>query len=115
LVVSAGTGCGPRKLPASDLEQATALITQTFDDWKAGATLDAQRSKSPPVYVAEELWLGGSKLKEYQLAGPGEAFGTNIRFKVKLKCTDSTGRTKDRDVKYLVTTTPACTISREDR
>lgn len=108
-------GCGQRTVPVSDIDQAKALITQTFDDWKAGATLDAQRAKSPPVYVAEELWLGGAKLQDYELTGPGEPSGTNIRFKVKLKCTDKSGATRDRDLKYLVTTQPACTIAREDR
>jgi hypothetical protein len=67
------------------------------------------------VYVAEELWLSGSQLTDYQLTSPGEVFGSNIRFKVKLKCSDSKGGTTDRQLKYLVTTTPACTIAREDR
>lgn len=115
LVSIALTGCGPRTVPASDVEQATALITQTFNDWKAGATLDAQRTESPPVYVAEELWLKGVKLKDYELTGPGETFGTNVRFHVKLKCIDQQGAAKDHNVKYLVTTTPERTIAREDR
>lgn len=108
-------GCGQPTAATSDVEQATALITQTLDDWKAGATLDQQRTKSPPVYVAEELWLNGAKLKDYQLTEPGEVFGTNVRFKVTLQCAEKSGATKDRTLKYLVTTTPARTIAREDR
>lgn len=108
-------GCGPRTVPASDVEQATALITQTLNEWKTGATVDAQRVKSPPIYVAEDLWQNGAELRDYKLTGPGQVFGTNVRFQVTLQCTDSAGTTKDRNVKYLVTTTPQQTIAREDR
>ncbi len=115
LAASSFGGCTARSTPVSDVDQATALITRTFDEWKNGATLVAQREKSPPVYVAEELWLNGTKLSDYKLTEPGEVFGTNIRFRVTLNCADKSGATKSRDLKYLVTTTPACTIAREDR
>lgn len=109
-------GCAKQAPQVSDVEQATVLIKQTFDDWKAGASLAAQRDKSPPVYVAEELWLNAAKLKKYELNGPGEVFGTNIRFHVTLECAGNGGKeSNDRQFKYLVTTTPACTIAREDR
>lgn len=110
------TGCGRRVPPVSDVEQATTLIKQTFDDWKAGASLAAQRDKSPPVYVAEELWLNGTKLEEYTLNGPGELFGTNVRFNISLKCLGAAStKPTTRQLSYLVTTIPACTIAREDR
>lgn len=109
-------GCAKQAPQVSDVEQATVLIKQTFDDWKAGASHATQRDKSPPVYVAEELWLNGANLKEYELNGPGEVFGTNIRFHVTLKCAGSgSNELNGRQLKYLVTTTPACTIAREDR
>lgn len=108
-------GCGPRSMPVSDVDKATVLMTKTLDAWKAGETLDEQRKQSPPVYVADELWLNGAQLKEYSLNGPGEVFGTNVRFKVKLKLIDSKGAGKERELKYLVSTTPANTIAREDR
>lgn len=115
LLVSAVVGCQSRTVPTSDLEQATKLITATLDDWRAGDSLGAQRDKSPPVYVAEELWLNGERLEGYELAGPGELFGTNVRFHVRLRCSRQSGPTRQREVNYLVTTTPACTIAREDR
>jgi hypothetical protein len=116
LLTSLVAGCAKHVPPVSDVEQATDLIKQTFDDWQAGASLDAQRDKQPPVYVAEELWLNGTQLKEYELNGPGEVFGTNIRFQVTLKFAGSrSAASNDRQLKYLVTTTPACTIAREDR
>ena len=42
--LAAGTlgGCALRSTPVSDVDQATALITRTFDEWKNGASLDAQ-------------------------------------------------------------------------
>lgn len=115
LIALSTVGCEPSPMPVSDVDKATALITKTFEAWKAGESLDAQRERSEPVYVADEQWLNGAQLKEYTLSGPGEVFGTNIRFKVKLKMIDNKGAEKEREAKYLVSTTPANTIAREDR
>ena len=108
-------GCTPRSVPVSDVDQATALITNTFEEWKNGASMDSQRERTPPVYVAEELWLNGTKLSDFKLTRPGEVIGSNIQFTVTLVCADKSGAPKNREFKYLVTTKPACTIARWDR
>ena len=109
------TGCGAKVLPVSDVDRATLLMNETLSEWQAGASLDEQRAKNPPVYVAEELWLNGTKLDKFEIAEPGELFGTNVRFGVKLSCIEKSGDKRSREVKYVVTTSPALTIAREDR
>ena len=115
LVLLLAIGCGPPQASPSDPELAKALLEETLDAWKQGATIAEIREQTPPVYVAEDIWLSGSKLQDYQLVDEGERFGTNIRFHVKLKVAGSRGAAKQRNVSYLVTTTPALTIAREDR
>ncbi len=110
------TGCGSPSVAPSSVEQATALITESLDKWQAGATLDSLRESKPPVYVADEIWQQGAVLERYELLQPGERFGTNIRFHVQLVYREGQSKTSaKRTVKYLVTTTPAYTIAREDR
>jgi len=108
-------GCGPRNVPVSDGEQATQLLSETLQAWQSGATVEDQRQKTPPVYVAEEMWLGGTKLDRFEITQPAELFGTNVRLGVRLTCVDQRGSKREREVTYLVTTTPALTVAREDR
>ncbi len=115
IAIGCVSGCATKSVAESDVERATLLITDTFGEWQAGESLDAQRSGTPPVYVAEELWLNGSMLESFEITEPGVMFGTNVRFGVKLTCVDKSGSKRVREVKYLVTTTPALTIAREDR
>jgi hypothetical protein len=110
------TGCSSPSVAPSDVEQATELIKVALDKWQAGETLDSLRESKPPVYVADELWQQGIVLESYELLTPGEPFGTNVRFNVQLVSRDGRSQAaKKRTVKYLVTTTPAFTIAREDR
>lgn len=108
-------GCGPRRVPVSDGEQARQLLSETLQAWQSGATVEDQRQKTPPVYVAEEMWLGGTALDRFEITHAAEVFGTNVRFGVRLTCVEKGGSKWDREVKYLVTTTPALTVAREDR
>ena len=107
-------GCARHHVEISNIEQASQLITSTLNAWQAGNSLDELRDSSPPIYVAEELWQNGIQLVRFDVTQPGELFGTNVRFHVKLTCSDKERQTVHA-VKYLVTTTPAYTIAREDR
>ena len=69
----------------------------------------------PPIYEADDLWNQGVELTDYTIASDGELYGSNVRLQVKLNGLRKDGETIAQQVKYLVTTTPALTISREDR
>lgn len=108
-------GCGRRQTQVSDRGQAKQVLVAVLENWKAGASVDEQRELKPPIYVAEELWQNGSQLEDYQLDGEGELTGTNVRFHVTLVLPDEKRPASNRKVRYLVTTTPAHTVAREDR
>jgi hypothetical protein len=42
-------------------------------------------------------------------------YATNVRYRVTLRVTGKDGQQREEDVRYLVTTTPALTISKVDR
>jgi len=109
-------GCGQGvAAPQSDGEAATALIDRSLRQWKEGRTVADLRGETPPIYVSDESWLKGAKLVDFTIDQDGELFGTNVRFHVTLSTADPKGKESKQTVKYLVTTTPAMTIAREDR
>ena len=107
-------GCGPATVPMSDANKAKELLKSMLTEWKSGTTLDAIKSRNPPIYVTEDLWRGSSKLEDYTLLDEGEVLGSNIRFQVKLKCTNKSGKAMEKSVRYIVTTQPALTMVREE-
>ena len=114
LVCILHAGCSPGAAPMSDAGKAKELLQTSLDAWRSGASLDDRRKASPPIYITEDLWRNGAKLSEYKLVGESEVLGSNIRFKVDLKCTIKSGKAMEKTVRYLVTTQPALTIVRED-
>ena len=113
-LVSAASGCGEAPIPVSDVEHATRLLNETLSAWKAGESVAAQRAKNPPIYVAEELWLERLPLASYRIHGSGQLVGTNVRFHVTLGLEDRKGKVTERDLYYLLTTSPAYTMARDD-
>jgi hypothetical protein len=108
-------GCGGPAVPASDVAGATELLKRSLDDWKAGKTTDELAGGKPPVFVAEDLWQKGYKLDSYGIAEPGQMLGTNVRLVVDIEASHPRLGKRKQSQAYLVTTTPALTISREDR
>ena len=108
-------GCGPPGVPVSDVDAARNLLDTSLQAWKAGRTVEQLRQEKPPIYVADDLWNQGVELTDYTIASDGELYGSNVRLQVKLNGLRKDGETIAQQVKYLVTTTPALTIAREDR
>jgi hypothetical protein len=110
------TGCfRASRVEASDAGAASTLITSTFQQWKSGRTIDDLRNADPPVYVADDFWLRGYQLTDFSVENPAEVHGTNVRLGIKLRLVDLKGKEITHSVNYLVTTTPAMTIAREDK
>ena len=114
LILFLQLGCSPRTAPMSDAAQAKELLQKMLDEWKSGTSLDELKKRHPPVYFTEDLWRNGATLNEYVMKEESEVLGSNIRFQVKLKCTNKGGKAIERPVRYIVTTQPALTIVREE-
>lgn len=107
-------GCRAPVVETSDANAANEIVISTFQQWKSGRTIDDLRNAQPPIYVAEDLWFRGYQLKDFSVERPAEVHGTNIRFGMKLRLVDLKGKESSQSVNYLVTTTPAVTIARQD-
>lgn len=107
-------GCGLKEVPVSDVSQAEVLMREVLVEWKSGNHVEALREQSPPIFVSDESWNGEQQLEEFELLGDGRRVGTNVQFRVRMKCVGAHGRKSERIVEYIVTTQPARTIARVD-
>lgn len=108
VVVGAG-GCQPRKYEAKP-DVAKALLERVLDDWKKGVTVEALRQEKPPIYVADERWMGGATLTSYTIRD-GQPFGASMRYVVAIEGPPPLGA---REVVYLVSTEPAFSVALGD-
>lgn len=107
-------GCGRSPVPQPDVDEARALIVTTMNAWASGETPAAQRGKTPPIYVADEVWLAGTRLKEFEVVGDAQTIGGTVRFHLAVVLSDDRGAVQKRDQVYVVTTHPARTVARVD-
>ena len=114
MVLSCVMGCGPSRVPLSDIQEAKSLAQQLLEKWKSGEDMSKFATESPPIFVSEDLWRKGSKLQSYAFLDEGQLFGSNVRFQITLKCLSKEGKASERTFYYLVTTTPALTFFREE-
>lgn len=116
LIWAASAGCGnPDRVPPSDVAAAESLVRDTFKAWQAGSPVRELAGGRPPVYVADDWWHAGFELDDFQIEGNGELVGTNVRVTVTLNGTHPKWGKRRATLPFLVTTTPALTIAREDR
>lgn len=109
------TGCRSDRVPVTEIGDAHRLLEATLQAWGDGESCDHQRTRQPPVYVADDWWTSGYSLRGFEVEDTGEQVGTNVRFRVRLDGLTADGQPVSRSVSYLVTTVPAQTIAREDR
>lgn len=108
-------GCAPSgvRAPPSDIETAKSLLTRSLERWQAGSLVGDLLQEDPPVYFSDDAYAKGLRLLEFELNSTGEMYVTNVKFDVSLRLQGiAGGTTRETTVTYLVTTTPALTISR---
>ena len=108
-------GCGPRQETAApvDPEKARSTLEAVLSDWKEGGSPEAWQERSPEVVVQDFDWAAGTKLKSFELLGPGESRDANLICKVKLVLEQSPRGDVERTVTYVVGTDPVLTVFRD--
>lgn len=117
LLLIAATGCGPRNVampPKASAEEAQAALEKALAHWQAGQTPETLASADPKTYVNDYDWRDGRKLRQFQLAGPAEAIGLQVRLPVALDVEHDQGQVVRSQVSYSISTTPVVSIVRDD-
>jgi hypothetical protein len=110
LAIPIAAGCGRRPVPAADPARAAALLETVLTAWRDGAACADLRSRTPPIHVADERWLGGAKLERFSIGEP-RASGPSTRFEVNLVGPPPLGT---KTAVYQVTTEPAASVTLVD-
>ncbi|MEX2174584.1 MAG: hypothetical protein WD872_09490 [Pirellulaceae bacterium] len=100
--------------PAADPAAARAALEKALGCWQMRITPAQLQESEPAITVADEDWSEGRRLLEYQLLADEQAWGTSIRWPVRLKLVLSDGREQSLDVLYVISTNPIIHISRRD-
>ncbi|MBX9623362.1 MAG: hypothetical protein K2X82_06070 [Gemmataceae bacterium] len=106
-------GCsGPPNAPV-DADVARDTLRTALDSWKRGEKADALQGGSPPIYVIDQEWQAGAVLKDYKLAGDGQAMDASLFCPVVLTVRAPGGSDVTREVTFIVSTAPNRTVSRK--
>jgi hypothetical protein len=115
MLLLSGCGEGNRAMPApSNSEVARQALEKALSQWQAGQTAESLAAASPQVYVNDFDWKDGRKLKQFQVAGPTEEVGLQVRLPVALDVEQATGQVVRSQVSYSVSTSPVVSIVRDD-
>jgi hypothetical protein len=110
-------GCGERNVSmpaAANADVARQALEKALTHWQAGQTADKLAAAEPKTYVNDYDWRDGRKLKQFQVAGPAEEVGLQVRLPVALDVEYSAGQVVRSQVSYSISTTPVVSIVRDD-
>ncbi len=114
LVVAGLGGCsqGPRDVPV-DRARAHEALKTALESWKKGEKIDALKSASPSIVCQDFDWMAGRALVAYEVTGDGKDDDSNLRIPVRITLRDEKGAEAKKDVRYIVSTSPALTVFRD--
>ena len=106
-------GCGKSKLDEPvEPAKAREALEKALDAWKKGGKPADLQARTPAVYFNEPEWAAGKELVS-STVGPVELSGRQGRARVKLTLRDRAGKVTEREIGYLIDTTPQVVITRE--
>ncbi len=107
-------GCGGYSPEAHRVDPPTAKSTlvAVLTSWQEGATPESWRQKKPEVVVQDPDWNAGAKLKSFELLDDGKAVDANLNCRVKLILQIPEKGETERNVSYVVSTSPVLTVFR---
>ena len=110
--LAAGCSPGPRNAPV-DPGKARDTLKTALESWKKGDPATALQGASPPIYIIDPDWQGGTKLVDYQIVGDGEEKDAQLFAKVRLVFRGADGKESPREVTFMIATAPNRTVARK--
>ena len=108
-------GCAPQTYQSEPVDATVAreTLAHVLEAWHDGQSIESLQKESPPIVVQDFDWMGGLKLLDYEVLGPGKEANANLIARVKLVLQKPDGETQEMTVTYLVGTAPALTVFRD--
>jgi hypothetical protein len=111
--VSALAGCGQPVAEAVDPDQAKQALRTALDAWKGGKTSAELEAQQPSIIMNESDWTGGSRLLDFTMDEAGRLDGRQVRWVVRIKLQDRSGKVTERKANYIIDTVPRIVIVRD--
>jgi hypothetical protein len=105
-------GCSKALDDPVDPGDASTALQTALDAWKQGDAYGDLEKRHPPIYFREPEWEAGKKLVNFTLGKAG-LMGRQGRCLARLSLVDRSGKATQREVSYLIDTTPQVVIVRE--
>jgi hypothetical protein len=106
------SGCA-RSAHSVDPDLARETLGAVLDTWKKGGSPDGLKAASPAITVRDTDWEKGMALTSYDVLGRGETKGANQYCSVKLVLHDKEGQLEERQVVYVINTSPHRAVIRD--
>jgi L-alanine-DL-glutamate epimerase-like enolase superfamily enzyme len=94
-------------------EIARETLEAALTAWKEDRTAESLQQQSPAIVVQDADWMTGARLTSFRLLDDGKVVGANLSIEVELNLVDPQGKSRVRNVWYLVGTDPALTVFRD--
>ena len=109
VLVGCSRGLGPDANPT----EAGPALQKALEAWKGGATPAELEKQTPSILMNEPDWHAGKRLVDFKMGEPA-MYGRQVRCKVQMTIEDKAGQKRQRDVNYIIDTTPRLVIVRDD-
>jgi hypothetical protein len=96
-----------------DPDRARQAVETVLDSWKRGESIEAYQTDSAAVTVQDSDWQAGCVLMSYEVQDDDAQDEANLHCRVHLRLRDRDGREMDKQVTYVIGTSPAVTVFRE--
>lgn len=116
LIAVCASGCGGTQAPSRTLDESLArnVLVEALDSWKAGRPHAKPSPNNPKFRVADEDWLAGRALLDFEILPGEEAIGSSLSCPALLVLEGPNGRRVESKVTYLVSTDPSPSVIRGD-
>lgn len=105
-------GCSSSAAHSVEPDRARAAMSAALDAWKGGQTPQSFEESGAAKVVQDLDWLSGARLVDYRLLDDGVSADANLKISARLTLSNK-GKQVEKEVRYLVTTSPSVTIFRD--
>lgn len=114
VLVMAGCGNNGNPHPVNAVK-ARELLKTTMEAWKSGKKPEEMSQGNPSIVVQDFDWMQGKKLTDYQINSKDAETGANLTCQVTLHLQNTDGNNEEKNVYYVVGTSPAFSVFRDAR
>lgn len=106
-------GCGESLPDDVKPDDAGKHLRSAMESWKSGKPAEELKNQSPSITMNESDWNQTNKLVDYAMEDSGTLSGRQMKWVVRLKLKDPSGKVNDRKATYIIDTIPQIVIVRD--